>query len=91
MAQMRAVENRRFVIRAANTGISAIISDKGRIMKQLGEGEVGIVEGKVIVNSSLSAYSRIGESWLILGFALWLILTSFRVHHDCEQDIRGIC
>ena len=91
MAQMRAVENRRFVIRAANTGISAIISDKGRIMKQLGEGEVGIVEGKVRVNSSLSAYSRIGESWLILGFALWLILTSFRVHHDCKQDIRGIC
>ncbi len=37
MAVFRAVENRRPVIRAANTGISAFILPNGRILEQSGE------------------------------------------------------
>ncbi|OIO93960.1 MAG: apolipoprotein N-acyltransferase [Armatimonadetes bacterium CG2_30_59_28] len=91
MAQMRAVENRRFVIRSANTGISAIISDTGRIVAQLGEGQSGTVQGDVTSRSELSLYSMFGEAWLVIGIALWVVLSLYRGTHRRTQDGRDLC
>jgi apolipoprotein N-acyltransferase len=49
-AQMRAVENDKYVVQAANTGISAIIDPLGRIIKRTNQGEVAILSGRVFVH-----------------------------------------
>ena len=43
-AIFRAIENDAFLVRSANKGISAIITNKGRIIKQLNKNEAGNIE-----------------------------------------------
>tara|TARA_B100000989_G_scaffold295792_1_gene277553 strand:+ start:691 stop:2259 length:1569 start_codon:yes stop_codon:yes gene_type:complete len=43
----RAVENNTFLLRSANKGISAIIDNKGKIVKRLGRNEAGNIEFEV--------------------------------------------
>ena len=43
----RAIENNTFFIRSANKGLSAIIDNKGNIIKQLNRKEVGNIEFEV--------------------------------------------
>ena len=40
----RAIENNTFLVRSANKGISAIIDNKGNIVKQLNSNEAGNIE-----------------------------------------------
>jgi len=46
-AIFRAVENNSFLVRSANKGISAIISNKGQIIKKLNVNEAGNIEMEV--------------------------------------------
>ena len=43
----RAIENNTFLLRSANKGISAIIDNKGNIIKQLKRNEAGSIEFEV--------------------------------------------
>ena len=43
----RAIENNTFLLRSANKGISAIIDNKGKIIKRLKRNEAGNIEFKV--------------------------------------------
>ena len=43
----RAIENNTFFLRSANQGVSAIIDNKGTIIKQLNRNEAGNIEFKV--------------------------------------------
>jgi apolipoprotein N-acyltransferase len=47
LAALRAAETRRFLVRAANTGISAIVGPDGRILERLGMGKRGLVVHEV--------------------------------------------
>ncbi|MBW2061901.1 MAG: apolipoprotein N-acyltransferase [Deltaproteobacteria bacterium] len=58
---LRAVENRRPMIRAANTGISAIIWPTGEIKARLGSFEQGVVSGLVPRLSEKTVYTAIGD------------------------------
>ncbi|MCX7748380.1 MAG: apolipoprotein N-acyltransferase [Clostridia bacterium] len=60
-AVMRAVENNRYVIRAANTGISSVISPKGEIIKELGPLKRGYIKGEVSFLEKKTVYTRIGD------------------------------
>ncbi|MCC7529436.1 MAG: apolipoprotein N-acyltransferase [Candidatus Melainabacteria bacterium] len=55
---LRAVENRRFVAFACNTGPSAIIDPAGRIVLQSQHGKVELMSGKVGFNSELTPFCR---------------------------------
>lgn len=63
MASLRAVENRRFVVRAAATGVSSIIDPYGRTVNELGIFKMGIVKGRVKGIRSLTPYTIIGDSF----------------------------
>ncbi len=70
-AVLRAVENRRHLLRAANTGISGIVAPSGRILKKVEEnGRALFVSGFLIEEieptSSLSFYTRFGDIPLAL-------------------------
>ncbi|MBI4056673.1 MAG: apolipoprotein N-acyltransferase, partial [Elusimicrobia bacterium] len=74
MNVLRAVENRRFLLRSANTGISAVVDPYGRILSQthLGEKAVLVTSLPSWENPERSFYSRFGDwfGWLCLGVSL---------------------
>ena len=61
MAILRAVENHVFVVRAANTGISAVIDPNGRIVSKGTLNKKLVVHGKIHANYEPSIYSRFGD------------------------------
>ena len=61
MARFRAVENHRFLVRAANTGISAIIDPFGRELARTELMEKRALVGDVRAISELTFYSRYGD------------------------------
>ena len=69
-AKLRAIENRRDVVRSANSGVSAIINQRGDIVKSLPYDTQGVLTGKVFVNEKLTTYSNSGD--LIARIALLL-------------------
>lgn len=60
-ARLRAVENRQYVARSANTGISAIINSRGDIVKSLGYDKYGAIKGEVGINKEKTFYVRYGD------------------------------
>ena len=76
MAVFRAIENRKPVIRAANTGISGFIDSNGRIMKTSALFERQIETMDVKTDHSRSLYSRYGDifSYLCIVTALTFLL-----------------
>ena len=80
-ARLRAIENRRSIARSANTGISAIINQKGEIEKELGYGLRGSLKGSVNKNKELTFYSKHGDYLAKLAFIPafgFLIFSCFR-------------
>lgn len=78
LARLRALENGRYLVRATNTGISAIIDQKGQVRAELPAFERGALVGEVLPFSGQTPFSRFG-SWLAIGLAaamlslgLWL-------------------
>ncbi|WP_317126891.1 apolipoprotein N-acyltransferase [Nonlabens xiamenensis] len=61
LARLRAIENRRWIARSANTGISAIINDKGDVVQSLGYEQQGSLAGKIRPRCELTFYSKHGD------------------------------
>ena len=59
----RAIENRRWVIQAANGGISGIVSPTGQIVASL-DAE-GVISGEIQMRGGMSLYTRWGD-WAVL-------------------------
>jgi apolipoprotein N-acyltransferase len=73
MAVFRAVENRRPLIRAANTGFSALISHKGKMIERSGLFKEQVLSQEVeLAPSSMSVYTRYGDLFplALLGICL---------------------
>jgi apolipoprotein N-acyltransferase len=68
MTAMRAAENARYIVRAANTGISAIIDDRGRIRDHSALFEDAVVIGEVPVSlgEAPTFYARYGDVFAAL-------------------------
>ncbi|ODN72148.1 Apolipoprotein N-acyltransferase [Methylobrevis pamukkalensis] len=72
-ARLRAIEEGLPVVRAANTGVSAIIDAHGRITASVGLGETGVVDGGLPVALPPTVYARHGR--LLLGGLLFTTFT----------------
>ena len=81
-AQLRAIENGRYIVRSANTGISAIISSKGEVIDHLGPNVGGIVRSDVHLNDHTTLYTVIGN------LMVYLFLTFFALVLACEMFFR---
>ena len=78
IAQMRALETGRMMLRATNTGMTAIVDVDGRVRSVLPPFTRGALVGEVRGYSGSTPYVRSGN-WPIIGLALLLIvLTSGR-------------
>ena len=79
LASMRAIEQGRYLARAANTGISGVVDPYGRVVQQSAIFEqAGIVEDVRLVTTR-TIYSRIGDVIVYLSMAVTaLALLAFR-------------
>lgn len=73
MAQLRAIENRRFLIRAAETGISAVIDPYGRIRHRIDLFRRDILWGEVQPRSELTIYTRWGDWFAYASIAVMML------------------
>lgn len=78
LARMRAVETRRWLVRASNSGISAFIDPMGEIVASLPLNEVGTVQHAVAPIQSVPLYVRLGD-WPVGLSALIISLTALRI------------
>ena len=77
MARMRAVEFRRPIVRAANSGVSALIDTRGVATETLGLFRAGTLVGEIVPRSGETLYAKTGEifaiSCTIIAFLILLI------------------
>lgn len=66
-AQFRAAENRRPLVRAAITGVSAIVAPDGRLLASLDVGVQGVLAAPLAGRSDLSPFAR--APWLVPALA----------------------
>ena len=66
MARLRAIENRRYLLRAANTGISALVDPGGRVLGRTRLEETAVLQVSLTERRDRSFYTRHGEVLVIL-------------------------
>jgi len=76
-AKLRAIENRRWVCRSANTGISAFINQRGDVVKQSGWWVKTALKQDINLNSELTFYTRYGDYLPKAGCVLALLGVAF--------------
>jgi apolipoprotein N-acyltransferase len=69
MTRMRAIEARRFLMRAANDGVSAIVAPDGKVVTRAVEFAAAVLRGTVTPRRGLTPYARYGD-WPALGLAV---------------------
>lgn len=60
-ARLRAIENRKYIVRSANTGISAVIDDRGSVLERTEWWEDAVISAKVKLNSTVTFYAKYGD------------------------------
>ena len=94
-ARMRSVETDRYFLRAATTGISALIDPAGRLVGELDMEQQGMVVGKFSPRQSRTAYVRFGDWPAWFSIAAVIITLIYRIvghrlsitsHRNAERD-----
>jgi apolipoprotein N-acyltransferase len=72
MARFRAIENGRYLVRAANTGISAVVDSRGRVVERTPLFQPAVIAHDVPLLREPTFYARHGDvfAWACLGAAL---------------------
>ncbi len=83
-AQLRAIENGRYVARSANTGISTIITDKGEVIRELEPLVEGIVIAEVEVKQHRTLYSIVGNAFVYA----WMAVVAVILTHSAVCYLR---
>ncbi len=77
MGRVRAIETRRYIARAGNDGITAVIDSLGRVSERFPRGERAAFKAKVGLSEVQTLYVRWGE-WVVMLSALVLLLIGLR-------------
>ena len=66
MARLRAVEQRRYLVRASTSGPSAIVDPMGRVVAATAPVSRGTITGTIRASAALTPYARLGDAFGIL-------------------------
>lgn len=75
IAQSRALESSKYLIRAANTGISAVINPQGVVLQKLHLNSEGVINGKLYASKGQTPYMYFGDYPILM-----LIFTFIFIH-----------
>jgi apolipoprotein N-acyltransferase len=84
ISRMRALETGRYLLRATNTGITAIVDPSGRVTEQLPQFEPGFIDAKVEPQTGATPYVRLGN-WPVIMTLLLLTIIAGLARRD-EQE-----
>ena len=76
IARLRALETRRYLLRATNTGISAVIDPKGKILGRSPQFETDVLTATITPLQGLTPFARWGNWPLITLLSLSLLIIS---------------
>ncbi len=87
-AILRAVENRRYLLRAATTGISGIVDPFGRVLGRSRLMTAAVLTGTISPSSRLSLYTRAGDVLPLAGLTLALLSSILALIHQRKDRHR---
>lgn len=89
-AALRAIENRRSIARAANTGISAFIDQRGDAAQVTRYWEPAVIRGSVNANSALTFYTQHGDylARIAAGCGGLMFLASIALHFISRRSLK---
>nr|WP_294898290.1 apolipoprotein N-acyltransferase [uncultured Pedobacter sp.] len=73
-ARLRAIENRRWVARSANTGISAFINQRGDVVQKTEWWKDAVIKQDINLNSELTFYTK-HQDWIVYPFLVIGVLS----------------
>lgn len=76
---LRAIENRRDIVRSANSGISAFINQRGEVVSSLPYDTKGALIGRAYLNDDLTFYAKHGDYLARLGLIAMVILLIYSI------------
>jgi apolipoprotein N-acyltransferase len=84
IARMRAVENRRWLIRSTNDGITAVIDPAGRVDERLPMYQETTAAMHFAFRDGATVYTNYGDwfAWSCLAAAIFALLWSQRPHYE---------
>ena len=72
IARVRAAETGRWLVRATNTGLSAVVSPRGEVRVRLPQFEIAAGAFEVVPMRGETPYVRMGDAPIVVALALWL-------------------
>ncbi|MBI4442238.1 MAG: apolipoprotein N-acyltransferase [Acidobacteria bacterium] len=84
MARMRAIETARFLLRATNTGITAVIRPDGKIAAALAPDQPAVLEARWGFETRQTFYGRYGD-WFPLGACLAVFVAGAVAAHRAHR------
>lgn len=72
ISRMRAIEAQRYMVRAANDGVSAVIGPHGELVARAAEYTPTVLRARIVPRSGLPPYARLGN-WPVVLLALALL------------------
>lgn len=88
MVQMRSLETGRWFVRGTNTGVTAIINERGKIVDQAPQFKRTVLRGEVQARTGQTPFMRYGQ-YPILGFISVLLLLSFLGKRSVKKSLYG--
>jgi apolipoprotein N-acyltransferase len=85
MARMRALENGRYLVRATNNGITAIVDERGQILKSLPQFTRDVLRGEVRIMSGTTPFSRWGSLPVLIICGLGLLFSAVTRKRNSNQ------
>lgn len=86
IAQMRALEAGRYMLRSTNTGMTAIVAPDGSIVKTVPLFTNAVLTGKILPMQGMTLFARLGDNVIILVIVALGFVTVFSIKKASENS-----